>query len=71
MSGHSVFVLDTNGKPLSPTTPAKAKKLLKGKVAKPVWNKFGRFGVQMRVRTRKETPKKFSRPNPPRKEAKK
>ena len=57
MSRHSVFVLDVDGKPLTPTTPAKAKKLMKGKVAKPKWNKFGQFGIQMLEETRKETPK--------------
>jgi len=57
MSAHSVFVLDIEGKPLTPTKPAKAKKLLEAKVAKPVWNKFGQFGIQMLVDTRRETPK--------------
>jgi hypothetical protein len=54
---HSVFVLSKEGKPLTPTTPKKAKKLLKGKVAKPVWNKFGHFGIQMQTETRQHTPK--------------
>jgi hypothetical protein len=57
MSAHSVFVLDKEGNPLTPTKPAKAKKLMKAGVAKPVWNKFGQFGIQMLVDTRKETPK--------------
>jgi hypothetical protein len=57
MSGHSVFVLDVNGKPLTPCKPSKARKLLKGKQAKPVWNKFGMFGIQMLFEVRKETPK--------------
>ena len=56
MSRHSVFVLDVNGKPLTPCKSSKARKLLKGKQAKPVWNKFGRFGIQMLVETRKEHP---------------
>ena len=47
ISGHSVFVLDVNGKPLTPCKPLKARKLLKGKQAKPVWNKFSQFGIQM------------------------
>jgi hypothetical protein len=57
MSPHFVFVLDKDGKPLTPTKPSKVKKLLKGKQAKPVWNKFGQFGIQMLVETRKEIPK--------------
>ncbi len=54
---HPVFVLDAEGRPLTPTTPRKAKKLMDGKQAKPVWNKFGMFGIRMLVQTRKETPK--------------
>ena len=56
MSGR-VFVLDVNGKPLTPCKMSKARKLLEGKQAKPIWNKFNQFGVQMLVDTRKETPK--------------
>jgi hypothetical protein len=56
-SKHSVFVLDREGKPLTPTKPSKARKLLEGNVAKPVWNKFGQMGIQMLVDTRKEKPK--------------
>jgi len=52
---HSVFVLDINGKPLIPTTPSKARKLLENGVAKKYWSKFGTFGIQMLVDTRKET----------------
>lgn len=53
---HNVFVLDVDRKPLTPTTNSKARKLLKGKVAKPIWNKFGQFGIQMLSRTRTEIP---------------
>lgn len=56
MSAHIVFVLDVNGKPLTPTTSAKARKLLNEKQALPVWNKFQQFGIQMLVDTRKNTP---------------
>jgi len=56
MSGR-VFVLDKDGKPLTPCRMSKARKLLEGKQAEPVWNKFGEFGIQMLVTTRKETPK--------------
>ena len=53
---HTVFVIDKQGKPLTPTTEAKARKLLKTKQAKKVWSKFNTFGVKMLVETRKETP---------------
>ena len=57
ISGHNVFVLGCDGKPLTPTTNSKARKLMKGEQAKPIWNKYGKFGIQMTVETRKETPK--------------
>lgn len=53
---HSVFVVGTDGKPLVPTTPARARKLLKGGQAHKHWSKFGTFGIRMIVETRKETP---------------
>jgi len=56
MSGHNIFVIGVDGKPLTPTANAKARKLLEGRQAKPVWNKFGRFGIQMSVETRREHP---------------
>jgi hypothetical protein len=56
-SGHLVFVLDCQGKPLTPTTPAKARKLLNGGVAVRVWSKFGTFGIRLLVRTRRHTPR--------------
>jgi hypothetical protein len=49
--------LHKDGSPLTPTKPARAKKLMKDGVAKPIWNKFGQFGIRMLVETRKETPK--------------
>lgn len=55
-SKHTVFVLSKEGVPLTPTTPARARKLLKGGVAKKCWSKFGAFGIQMLVETRHETP---------------
>jgi len=36
---------------------SKARKLIRGEQAKPVWNKFGQFGIQMLVKTRTGTPK--------------
>lgn len=56
ISAHPVFVLNVDGKPLTPTTNAKARKLIKGKVAKPVWNKFSEFGIQMLVKVGDKTP---------------
>ena len=52
-----VFVIGIDGKPLTPTTNARAKRLMKDNQAKPIWNKFSQFGIQMLVDTRKETPK--------------
>ena len=54
---HTVFVLGANGSPLTPTSRAKARKLLRGGVAKKCWSKFGTFGIQMLQETRKEVPK--------------
>jgi hypothetical protein len=48
---HSVFVLGQDGKPLTPTTPAKARKMLRAGVAVKSWSKFGTFGIQMRVQS--------------------
>jgi hypothetical protein len=56
-SGHSGFVLDRQGRPLTPTTPAKARKLLNGGAAEKVWSKFGTFGIRLVVPTRQETPR--------------
>ncbi len=57
MSGQRIFVLGMDGKPLTPCKKQKARKMLLGGVARVVWNKFGQFGVQMLVDTRKHTPK--------------
>ncbi|MGB4731944.1 MAG: RRXRR domain-containing protein, partial [Candidatus Methanoculleus thermohydrogenotrophicum] len=40
-----VPVLDTNRRPLTPTTPARARLLLKQGKAKPYWNKLGIFCI--------------------------
>ena len=51
-----VFVLNINGNPLAPTSPARARMLIKQNKAKKVWSKFNTFGIQMLVPTRTETP---------------
>jgi hypothetical protein len=56
-SKYQVFVLDTDGKPLTPTTFAKAKKLLKASLAKKVWSKFGTFGIQLLFEIKSERQK--------------
>jgi hypothetical protein len=53
---HLVFVLACDGTPLTPTTPAKARKLLKGGIAEKVWSKFGTFGIRILVQTRRAQP---------------
>lgn len=53
---HSVFVLNRTGKPLTPTTPAMARKLLRDGIAKKVWSKFNIFGIQLLIDSREETP---------------
>jgi len=53
---HTVFVLDIMGKPLTPTTPAKARKLLKAGVARKIWSRFQTFGIQLLTETRQAIP---------------
>ncbi|MBS1807579.1 MAG: RRXRR domain-containing protein [Acidobacteria bacterium] len=53
---HEIFVLSHEGEPLTPTTRAKARKLLSGGVAHRAWSKFGTFGIQLLVPTRKAIP---------------
>lgn len=57
MSGQRIFVLSLSGRPLTPCKPQKARKLILGRVAIVVWNKFGQFGIKMLVQTREFTPK--------------
>ncbi len=54
---HNVFVLSKEKIPLTPTTNTKARKLLKGKQAIPIWNKFNQFGIQMIAEVGNEHPK--------------
>jgi len=53
---YMVFVLSKPGKPLTPTTSSKARKLLKSKQAVIVWSKFNTFGIQLLTETREEIP---------------
>jgi hypothetical protein len=53
---HSVFVLSKDAKPLAPTTPARARKLLRAGVAIKHWSKFGIFGIQLLTETRAYIP---------------
>lgn len=53
---HSVFVLGQDGSPLTPTTPTKAKKLLRANVAKKCWSKLGIFGIQLLTATDNKIP---------------
>src|SRR5947208_804386 len=54
---HLVFVWACDGTPLTPTTPAKARKLLRGGVAQKVWSQFGTFGIRLLQATRRQTPR--------------
>jgi hypothetical protein len=52
---HTVFVVGADGEPLAPTTPVRARHLMREKQAEACWSKFGIFGIQMLVPTRKES----------------
>ena len=52
-----VFVIGIDGKPLTPVKSQRAKRLMRENQAKPIWNKFNQFGIQILVETRKEHPK--------------
>lgn len=54
MSLHTVFVLGVDGRPLTPTTPARARKLLRAGAATPVWSKLNTFGIRLLAPTRQE-----------------
>lgn len=51
---HSVFVLDKQNKRLTPTTAAKARKLIKAGVAIKTFSKFNTFGIILLTDSRKE-----------------
>lgn len=54
IGNHTVFVLSVEGEALTPTTSAKARKLLRGGVARKVWSKFNTFGIQLLEKAREE-----------------
>lgn len=53
---HTVFVLNIQGNPLTPTTASKARKLLRVGKATKVWSKFNTFGIQLLEQTREQVP---------------
>ena len=57
MSAHTVYVISLRGKPLTPMTAAKARKLLRGGQAKKHWSKFNTCGIQMLVEVGAVTPR--------------
>jgi RRXRR protein len=56
-SRHSVFVLAADGTPLTPTTPQRARVLLRAGQASPVWSALNTFGIRLRSSTRSATPR--------------
>lgn len=56
VGNHTIFVLDVSGMPLTPTTSAKARKMIRDGKAVKVWSKFNTFGIKLLEDTRKEVP---------------
>src|SRR5438132_1213314 len=54
---HSIPVIGLNGEPLTPTTPTRARKLVRGGQAVPSWTKLDTYAIRMIVPTRKATPR--------------
>jgi RRXRR protein len=54
---HTVPVIGQDGKPLTPTTPARARKLVRAGQARPYWTKLNTYAIRMIVPTRKNTPR--------------
>jgi hypothetical protein len=57
VSKHTVFVISCEGKPLTPTTPCRARKLIKSGGAVKMWSKLNTFGIKLLEKTREEIPK--------------
>jgi hypothetical protein len=56
-SHHTVPVIGQDGQPLTPTTPARARKLVRSGQAKPLWTKLNTWALRMVVPTRTEQPR--------------
>lgn len=56
MSILKIPVVNKDGKPLTPCSPTKARKLLHGGVAEKKWNKLGIFYIRLIIETREYTP---------------
>ena len=55
-----VPVISKDGKPLMPTKPAKARKMIRGGVAKKCWSKTGTFYIQMLIPVGEEVQDMFA-----------
>ena len=53
---HGVWVVGVDGRPLTPTTPSRARRLLRDGQAEKAWSKFGTFGIRMLVAVGSVTP---------------
>jgi RRXRR protein len=54
---HTVPVIGQDGQPLTPTTPARARKLARAGQAVPFWTRLNTWAIRMVVPTRKEQPR--------------
>jgi len=53
---HTIPVVGIDGKPLTPTTPAKARKLVRGEQGVGFFDKLNRYCIRLTAQTRTETP---------------
>ena len=56
-SQHTVPVIGQDGRPLTPTTPARARKLVRSGQATPFWTRLNTWAIRMVGPTRKEQPR--------------